>query len=114
MGVSGTNCALCGIAVEHLHYVRTEVPNFFKIYRDEGCGFTPAFPFGAEHAWLRRAVVVPEREGDKIRFGTVSDGWLRDLHGHEEPTADRWAGCGGGRRGRPMQSLLLDLQPQSS
>lgn len=90
MGVTGSNCQLCGLPLHHDHYVPTGGA-MLKIYRtgSEGGGHDfeegeRVVPFGPEHAWLCDAVAVSrlEAEGGVIR-GTVVDGVLEnDSGGH--------------------------------
>lgn len=81
MGVHATWCQLCGLPVQHDHYVEARGGGF-NIYRgslpDGGHDWThePArpFAFGPQHAWLRDAAGV--RRGQPVVFGTVEDGGL--------------------------------------
>src|SRR6185295_9114540 len=79
MGVIGTFCQLCGMPVQHDHYVPTR-SGMLKIYRgsspDGGHRWEAderPFPFGPQHAWLKDAVVLPW-DSDKILRGAVEDG----------------------------------------
>jgi hypothetical protein len=57
VGVLSTYCQICGLPVQHDHYVALENEGYFRIWRgdgDDGC--EPAVTFGPEHAWLRLAV----------------------------------------------------------
>jgi hypothetical protein len=76
MGVSGTFCHICGIAVQHQHYVASEGGDHWLIYRRENSSCAPAFEIKPEHAWLLRAVAVNlNGEEDPVQ-GTVEDGAL--------------------------------------
>lgn len=90
MGVFSTNCSLCGLPVQHDHYVASEplfpgMPAMLKIYRgDESpdCwveGESP-FQFGPEHQWLRQAVAVLDQG---LQRGFVHDGVLTPAAGGE-------------------------------
>lgn len=84
MGVFATFCRLCGLPVQHDHYVESPAMGMLKIYRggEENGGHTweadeTPFVFGPEHAWLREAVgVLNWGEGERILRGAVSDGAL--------------------------------------
>src|SRR3954454_13958646 len=57
VGVLSTYCQVCGLPVQHDHYVPQPDSRYLRIWRgdgDDGC--EPAFAFGPEHGWLRRAV----------------------------------------------------------
>jgi hypothetical protein len=86
MGVHGTFCQLCGLPVQHDHYVRT-AGTMLKIYRGARPngghtweGNERPFPFTPEHAWLKQAVVLPWDEERVIR-GPVEDGAIQDERG---------------------------------
>lgn len=83
MGVHGTYCQLCGLPVNHDHYVPAE--RGFAIYRTASPpggqrwdGPARPFPFGPEHAWLTDAVVLPW-DDDRVLRGQVEDGALEDV-----------------------------------
>jgi hypothetical protein len=82
MGVLATWCQLCGLPVQHDHYVEARGGGF-NIYRGSmpngGHDWSnePAqpFTFGPQHVWLRDAVGV-RRGGARPVFGIVEDGGL--------------------------------------
>ncbi len=101
MGVIGTNCQLCGVAVQHDHYVPSKRAGMLKIYR----GSSPTgghawesdedrFVFGPEHEWLTDLVAPPYREGDPVLRGHVEDGEV----------AGRFVAYGNGEDGQAMHS----------
>jgi hypothetical protein len=78
MGVTGTFCVVCGLPVEHDHYVPSS--GMFKIYRGSRPGggheWEPdedPFRFGPEHAWLRACVALSDDPAVPPRHGTVED-----------------------------------------
>ncbi len=73
MGVHASYCLVCGLPIQHDHYVPTERANFFAIYRSDN---KPEghFPFTLSHAWLLRGVAV--NPGDGPHFGSCEDGAL--------------------------------------
>jgi hypothetical protein len=76
MGVMSTYCQICGLPVQHDHYVPIE--GMFYIWRGDGRDeHGPAVVFGPEHSWLRRAVGVrleEEQPIDSALEGVVHDG----------------------------------------
>jgi hypothetical protein len=82
MGVMATYCQLCGLPVQHDHYVPKG--GMFEIYRSDSRergpdGPEPVFAFGPEHDWLHQAVALaldPDAEPALLE-GAVTDGWLR-------------------------------------
>jgi hypothetical protein len=83
MGVFGTYCQLCGLPVQHDHYVG-QPDGMLRIYRGSSAGggheWTPGddvFAFTDGHAWLRDAVALPFDAGEILR-GSVEDGVLVD------------------------------------
>ncbi|MBV8880945.1 MAG: hypothetical protein JO332_13325, partial [Planctomycetaceae bacterium] len=83
MGVHGTYCQLCGLPTQHDHYVPTAT-GMLKIYRgarEDGGHRWEAderpFPFRAEHAWLKDAVVLPW-DADRVLRGPIEDGAIDD------------------------------------
>lgn len=82
MGVMASYCQLCGLPVQHDHYVATDRPDSWNIYRSSEPNFTrPALAFGPEHQWLTVAVGLnPYEEADPV-FGKVEDGHLEDESG---------------------------------
>ncbi|MCB9653205.1 MAG: DUF695 domain-containing protein [Deltaproteobacteria bacterium] len=81
MGVFGTVCALCGLPLQHDHYVPTS-GGMLQIYRGSDPHPERAFApdqayvrFGAEHAWLRSAVWL-RAYGSKpsVIHGRMEDG----------------------------------------
>lgn len=90
MGVTGTFCQLCGLPVQHDHYVPSgEMTGMLKIYRGDAPNGgdweeneTP-FRFGPEHEWLRDAVCLPDGGGPVLR-GAVNDGFFQDARTDEQ------------------------------
>ena len=77
MGVMGTYCMICGVAVQHDHYVDTDRPNVYEIYRNKPYNTRSAFDFGPEHEWLKRGVALPEQPEDPEPVkGEIEDGAL--------------------------------------
>src|SRR4051812_1988922 len=79
MGVFSTYCQICGLPVQHDHYVAAD--GIFYIWRGDGdYGSEPAFAFGPEHAWLRDAVGLrlDDTDPDVIIEGLVHDGVFAD------------------------------------
>ena len=75
MGVMATYCQICGLPVQHDHYV--PLAGMFGIYRgdaDDECA--PLVPFGPEHAWLKDAVAVriSDRQTAPVVEGEIHDG----------------------------------------
>lgn len=93
MGVSATYCQLCGLPVQHDHYVPEAGGGMLKIYRggepggghEWAPGETP-FGFGPQHAWLLDAVVLGV--GDGPLHGRITDGGLETDDGDEEYVGD--------------------------
>lgn len=84
MGVFATYCQLCGLPLQHDHYVREAGGSMLKIYRGSSGGsehiWAPGeevFKFGPEHAWLEDTVGLPLDDGPLLR-GRVEDGDLID------------------------------------
>ena len=80
MGVLSTYCQICGLPVQHDHYVPMEIGSMFHIWRGDGddtCD--PIVPFGPEHAWLRRAVGLrlDDRSAEIAVEGIVHDGYIQ-------------------------------------
>jgi hypothetical protein len=70
---------VCGLPVQHDHYVPAELGSYFHIWRGEGAdACDPIVPFGLEHAWLRDTVglSVDERPDEAPVTGLVHDGYL--------------------------------------
>ena len=97
MSVMGTYCEICGLPVQLDHYVPMPGGGFW-IWRDDGSdACDPAVAFGAEHAWLSRAVALrwdetPTGTGTVIE-GTVEDGYLEGADGEGVgvfPDIDDW------------------------
>lgn len=80
MGVHATYCLICGLPVQHDHYVATDKEDLWAIYRSD---HQPVghFPFGPEHQWLLRGVAVNDEEGPF--FGSCEDGCLKTEDGEE-------------------------------
>jgi hypothetical protein len=79
MGVLSTYCQICGLPVQHDHYVPAELGSYFHIWRGDGSDETdPIIAFGPEHSWLRHAVGLPvdERPDEAPVTGLVHDGNL--------------------------------------
>ncbi|MGC4121892.1 MAG: hypothetical protein QM765_46390 [Myxococcales bacterium] len=82
MGVFATLCQLCGLPVQHDHYVPS-ASGTLRIYRGAAPGGghdwtvegRQPFAFQPEHAWLMDAVGVPFESGEVVR-GSVTDGRL--------------------------------------
>lgn len=80
MGVFATYCMVCGLPVQHDHYVATDRENFWAIYRSDN--HPPGhFTFGPEHDWLLEGVAISIEDGP--HFGSCSDGCLTAEHGKE-------------------------------
>ncbi|MEQ1508412.1 MAG: hypothetical protein ABMB14_39645, partial [Myxococcota bacterium] len=87
MGVLGTNCQICGLPVQHDHYVPTD-GWMLGIWRGPGTTHcASAVAFGPEHDWLLDAVAL--RLGDRgepaVVEGRVQDGVIRGLDGGSLP-----------------------------
>lgn len=82
MGVIGTFCQLCGLPVQHDHYVPSD-RGYLNIYRGARPGgghdweseSRKPFPLGPGQAWLADAVSVA-RFGRGVKRGAVEDGFL--------------------------------------
>jgi hypothetical protein len=76
MRVMGTTCQICGMPVQHDHYVPAN--GMSGIYRGASGEFQPLFHFGREHDWLRKAVALRLADDEKpqILEGEVHDGAL--------------------------------------
>ena len=77
MGVVSSYCQICGLPVQHDHYVRGAAESHWLIWRGrEESGFGPAVAFGPEHEWLRAAVGLrlDDSEPQVIVEGGVHDG----------------------------------------
>lgn len=82
MGVMGTVCQICGMPVQHDHYVGEVESGLIGIYRGHGTStYPPVFPFAREHEWLQQAVAVPGEDGETLARGFVEDGSLTDAAG---------------------------------
>ena len=76
-----TYCQICGLPVQHDHYVPAEDGDYFHIWRGDGSdACEPIVAFGPGHAWLRQAVGLPfdDRSGETPVAGAVHDGYLTD------------------------------------
>jgi len=85
MGVMSTYCQICGLPVQHDHYVPAERADYFHIWRGDGDDeVEPIIPFGPEHAWLRAGVGL-RYEDSALLMATVSglvhDGYLESPGG---------------------------------
>src|SRR5260221_8804656 len=81
VGVMSTYCQICGLPVQHDHYVPAEDGDYFHIWRGDGSdACEPIVAFGPGHAWLRQAVGLPfdDRSGETPVAGAVHDGYLTD------------------------------------
>jgi hypothetical protein len=77
MGVFSAYCQICGLPVQHDHYVALADEGHYGIWRGDGDdGWPPAVTFGPEHSWLRQAVGLrlDDRVPDVIIEGLVHDG----------------------------------------
>lgn len=82
MGVMASYCQLCGMPVQHDHYVPTEREDSWSIYRSsEPHGVKPVVAFGRQHEWLTRGVGVAHYEDEDPVLGAVEDGHLTDEAG---------------------------------
>lgn len=81
MGVMASYCQLCGLPVQHDHYVATERPDSWSIYRSSDRSDKPAVAFGPEHEWLTRGVALELYDDGEPAFGSVEDGHLEDSDG---------------------------------
>ncbi|MBA3455559.1 MAG: hypothetical protein H0T42_20870, partial [Deltaproteobacteria bacterium] len=84
MGVHGTYCQLCGLPMNHDHYVQQRGGYGFKIYRGpdshEWEDDEHPFSFTPEHAWLERGSAVSlDPETPPVVHGAVSDGTIEDV-----------------------------------
>lgn len=87
MGVHATFCQLCGLPVQHDHYVPSRSGGL-NIYRasmangghDWSAEPQQPFPFTSAHAWLRDAVGLRRFDGDGVVRGPVEDGGLGDVY----------------------------------
>ena len=80
MGVRATYCAICGLPVQHDHYVASERENFLAIYRTDNRP-DGHFPFMPGHDWLLRGVAVSPDDGPY--YGSCCDGGLMAEDGTE-------------------------------
>lgn len=80
MGVHATYCLICGLPIQHDHYVATDRENVWAIYREDN---KPKghFPFKPEHEWLLCGVAVSPEEGPFL--GSCEDGSFRAEDGEE-------------------------------
>lgn len=85
----GTSCQLCGMPVQHDHYVGRGEHGLIGIYRGNGHStHASVFPFGPEHEWLKRAVAVPAEGDEPVAAGWVEDGALQDQDGEAHLVMD--------------------------
>jgi hypothetical protein len=82
-------CQLCGLPLQHDHYVATDRPDSWRIYRSSQPELTrAAVAFGPEHQWLTRGVALdPCEEADPV-FGSVEDGHLLEASGETHFVGD--------------------------
>ena len=85
MGVMGTYCRVCGLPVQHDHYVQQSGGGGFKIYRggEADGGHTWAADespvrFGPQHQWLQKAVAVSRDDDGEVFTGVAHDGVVTD------------------------------------
>lgn len=73
MGVHATYCLICGLPIQHDHYVATARNDLWAIYRADN---KPEghFPFTDSHDWLLQGVAVNPEEGPF--YGACEDGRL--------------------------------------
>lgn len=79
MGVVSTYCQICGLPVQHDHYVPDGATGGWLIWRSRtDSDVAPAVALGPEHDWLRRAVGLrlDDSEPQTIVEGDVHDGVL--------------------------------------
>ena len=76
MSVMGTTCQICGMPVQHDHYIAAS--GMSGIYRGASGETQPLFVFGREHDWLRKALALRLSDDEKpqIMEGEVHDGTL--------------------------------------
>ena len=73
MGVRASYCLVCGLPIQHDHYVATEREDMWEIYRSDNKP-DGHFPFTDAHSWLLRGVAVKEDDGPY--YGSCEDGAL--------------------------------------
>jgi hypothetical protein len=80
----GTWCQVCGLPVQHDHYVPEKDGDGLFIYRggSENWGSEPAVAFGPEHDWLLRAVGV---RVDLKQQPALIEGEIHDGRFYAEP-----------------------------
>lgn len=80
MGVHATYCLICGLPIQHDHYVSTDREDVWAIYREDN---KPKghFPFTSQHDWLLFGVAVSPEGGPYL--GSCEDGVLRADDGEE-------------------------------
>jgi hypothetical protein len=86
MGVMGTWCQICGLPVQHDHYVPQD--GMFAIWRGPATTWcASAVAFGPEHDWLLDAVGLRwSRDGDPaVVAGRVEDGVIVGPGGEDLP-----------------------------
>ena len=92
MGVMGTWCQLCGLPVQHDHYVPDGSGHGLKIYRqgseDGGHQWEDnekPMKFGPEHQWLKDAVAIArdDDDGPAVLHGVAQDGNFEDANGED-------------------------------
>lgn len=105
MGVMGSWCQLCGLPVQHDHYVATEVRDRWNIYRHTPPSCAPAFAILPEHAWLLDAVYLGDGEP---AFGLVEDGALGEHFVEDGCVVHRFCWE---LAGSPLEDPLLKVTP---
>lgn len=80
MAVIGTYCQICGLPVQHTHYVPTGDPNFLEIYSNaaDSSQVEPVLKFGPQNEWLRAGVTLPlsKDPSQPPHHGNFSEGTL--------------------------------------
>ncbi len=81
MGVLGSFCRVCGLPMQHDHFV--PAGGMLKIYRGSspngGHTWAPGervVQFGPEHAWLADAIAITNSEAPRVVAGRIEDGRL--------------------------------------
>ena len=99
MGVNGTYCRICGLPVQHDHYIPAD-GGMYVIYRGDGelHGAEMRVRFGPEHDWLKRGVALATYEGQEPRVieGEIQDGVIEPASGggEDDDLEDRFVGYG--------------------
>jgi hypothetical protein len=85
MGVTATYCQLCGLPVNHDHYIPWD--GIFRIYNGDPQEGSAAVDFGPEHEWLKRAVAVATHSAQTpaVVRGEIHNGSIDSI---DEPIND--------------------------